>query len=119
MTLTIPQRNSLVQEYLWCIDSVIKQNYSLIQAAHLDRDDVYQSLAVRLIRAVELYDPNNQAGKTLKNYIFMSLRYALRTCGGSQARYGFREAPYFLPNAVVSMEALEEADPYWEMRIAA
>ena len=83
------------------------------------RDDVYQSLAVRLIRAVELYDPNNEAGKTLKNYIFMSLRYALRTCGGSQARYGFREAPYFLPNAVVSVEALEEADLYWEMRIAA
>ena len=41
MTLTIPQRNSLVQEYLWCIDSVIKQNYSLLKAAHLDRDDVY------------------------------------------------------------------------------
>lgn len=119
MTITIPQRNSLVQKHLWCIDSVIKQNYSLIQAAHLDRDDVYQSLAVRLIRAVELYDPNNEAGKTLKNYIFMSLRYALRTCGGSQARYGFREAPYFLPNAVVSVEALEEADLYWEMRIAA
>ena len=35
MILTITQRNSLVQEYLWCIDSVIKQNYSLIQAAHL------------------------------------------------------------------------------------
>ena len=51
MILTIPQRNSLVQEHLWCIDSVIKQNYSLIEAAHLDRDDVYQSLAVRLIRA--------------------------------------------------------------------
>ena len=29
MTMTIPQRNSLVQEYLWCIDSVINQNYSL------------------------------------------------------------------------------------------
>ena len=42
MTMTILQRNSLVQEYLWCIDSVMKQNYSLIEAAHLDRDDVYQ-----------------------------------------------------------------------------
>ena len=67
MTMTIPQRNSLVQEHLWCIDSVINQNYSLIQAAHLDRDDVYQSLAIRLIRAVELYNPDNKAGKTLKN----------------------------------------------------
>ena len=119
MNLTISQRNALVQEYLWCIDSIIGQNYSLIKAAHLDRDDVYQSLAMRLIRAVELYDPDNKAGKTLKGYIFMSLRFALRTCSSSQAQYGFREAPHFLPNAVISMEALEEADPYWEMRIAA
>ena len=74
---------------------------------------------VRLIRAVELYDPDNKAGKTLKGYIFMSLRFALRTCSSSQTQYGFREAPHFLPNAVISMEALEDADPYWEMRIAA
>lgn len=117
--LSIEKRNALVQEYLWCIDSVIWQNYALIEAAHLDRDDVYQSLAVRLIRAVELYDSENTADKTLKGYIFMSLGYALRTCSSSQARYGFREAPHFLPNAVISMEALAEADPYWEMRIAA
>lgn len=119
MTLTISQRNSLVQEYLWCVDSVIGQNFSLIKAAHLDRDDVYQSLAMRLIRAVELYDPDNEGGKTLKNYILMSLRFALRTCSGSQAQYGFREAPHYLPNAVVSMDALAESDPHWEMRIAA
>lgn len=85
MTLTIPQRNAVVQEHLWCINSVIKQNYSLIKAAHLDRDDVYQSLAMRLIRAVELYDPDNKAGKTLTGYIFMSLRFALRTCSSAQA----------------------------------
>lgn len=119
MILTITQRNSLVQEHLWCIDSVIKQNYSLIQAAHLDRDDVYQSLAMRLIRAVELYDPNNEAGKTLKGYIFMSLRFALRSCSSAQAQYGFRNAPHYLPNAIVPISALEESEPYWEMRIAA
>ena len=119
MTLTIPQRNSLVQEYLWCINSVMRQNRTLIKAAHLDRDDVYQSLAMRLIRAVELYDPENEAGKSLKGYIFMSLRFALRTCSSAQAQYGFRDAPHYLPNAVVPMSALEESDPYWEMRIAA
>lgn len=119
MRMTISQRNSLVQEYLWCIDSVINQNDSLMKAARLDRDDVYQTLAMRLIRAVELYDPTHKAGKTLKGYIFMNLHYALRTCGGAQARYGFREAPHYLPNAVLSIDALRESDPYWEMRIAA
>lgn len=77
------------------------------------------SIAMRLIQAVELYAPDNNAGKTLKGYIFMSLGYALRTCNNSQAQGGVREAPPFLPNAVISMEVLEVADPYWEMRIAA
>ena len=52
--MSVKERNDLVVAYLWCIDCVIRQNYSLIQAAHLDRDDVYQTLAIRLIRAVEL-----------------------------------------------------------------
>ena len=119
MTLTIPQRNSLVQEYLWCIDSVIEQNYSLFKAAHLDRDDVYQSLALRLIRAVELYDPHMKNGRSLVNYIFMSLRYEMRSCSSAQAQYGFCGAPHYLPNAVIPISALEESEPYWEMRIAA
>ena len=80
---------------------------------------MYQSLAMRLIRAVELYDPDNKAGKTLKGYIFMSLRFALRTCSSAQAQYGFRGAPHYLPNAVVPISALDESDPYWEMHIAA
>lgn len=117
--MTVTQRNMIVEQHLWCIDSVMRQNSALIKAAHLDRQDVYQALAERLIRAVDRYDPDNQGGKTLKNYIFMNLRFAMRTCGGSQARYGFREAPHYLPGAVISMTVLEDADPYWEARIAA
>ena len=117
--LPIEQRNSLVEQHLWCIDRVMGQNVSLIRAAHLDKEDVYQSLAARLIRAVELYDPEKKAGCSLKGYIFMSLRYEMRTCSSAQAQYGFRGAPHYLPNAVVPMSALDESDPYWEMRIAA
>ena len=51
--LSIEERNRIVVAYLWCIDCVIRQNYVLIQAAHLDRDDVYQSLALRLIHATD------------------------------------------------------------------
>ena len=119
MTMTTSQRNSLVQKYLWCIDSVMRQNGSLIRAAHLDQEDVYQSLALRLIRAVELYDPDMENGHSLENYIFMSLRYEMRTCSSARAMYGFRDAPHYLPNAVVAISALEESDTYWETRIAA
>lgn len=88
---SVEQRNDLVTQYLWCIDSVIHQNYSLVQVAHLDRDDVYQSLAMRLIRAVELYRPGP---RSLKSYIFMQLKYELLNCKSAKVRYGFGAAPY-------------------------
>lgn len=51
------QRNAIVENHLWCIKAVMKQNRALIRAAKLDADDVYQELALRLIRAVMSYDP--------------------------------------------------------------
>ena len=116
-SIAIQHRNSLVEQYLWCIDSVIWQNQTLMIGAHLDREDVYQSLALRLIQAVGRYDPAK--GRSLKGYIFDQLKFELLTCGSPRAKYGFREAPYQLQNAVVSMEALAETDPCWESRIAA
>ena len=104
--MSIQERNDLVVTYLWCIDCVIRQNYSLVQAAHLDRDDVYQALAVRLIRAVELYRPGT---RSLKSYIFMQLKYELLNCKSARARYGLGAAPYDLRGAVVSLEALAES----------
>ena len=91
--MSVKERNQLVLAYLWCIDCVIRQNYSLVQAAHLDRDDVYQALAVRLIRTVELYRPG---ARSLKSYIFMQLKYELLNCKSARVRYGFGAAPYDL-----------------------
>lgn len=114
---TIEERNQIVEQHLWCIDAVIRQNYTLIVGAHLDRQDVYQALAERLIRAVMRYDPTK--GRSLKGYIFDQLKYELLTCGSPRAKYGFLEAPYGLRNAVVSMEVLAESDPCWEYALAA
>ena len=104
--LSVEERNQIVTTYLWCIDCVIHQNYTLIQAAHLDRDDVYQALALRLIRAVELYKPGP---KSLKSYIFTRLKYELLSCKSSKSRFGFSAAPYNLQDAVISLDALAEA----------
>lgn len=109
--LSPEERNALVLSYLWCIDSVIRQNYSLMQAAHLDQDDVYQSLALRLIHAVERYKPG---ARSLKGYIFTQLKYELLNCKSARRRYGFSSAPYDLRGAIVSLEALAVADPCWE-----
>ena len=55
---SIAERNRIVEENLPMIDKVIRRNWSLMIAAHLDYDDVYQDLAIRLIRCVENFDPD-------------------------------------------------------------
>ena len=72
---TISQRNAIVEKHLWCIKAVMKQNRAIIRAAKLDTDDVYQELALRLIRAVMSYDPERGA---LKQHIFAQLRMELQ-----------------------------------------
>lgn len=73
----IDERNAVVMEHLPCIETVMRRNYSLIEAAHLDWDDVYQQLALRLIRAVDTFDPGK--GK-LRGHIFSQLKYELLNC---------------------------------------
>lgn len=72
---TISQRNAIVENHLWCIKAVMKQNRALIRAAKLDTDDVYQELALRLIRAVMSYDPEKG---NLEQHIFAQLRVELQ-----------------------------------------
>ena len=72
---TISQRNAIVENHLWCIKSVMKQNHALIRAAKLDTDDVYQQLALQLIQAVMSYDPEKS---NLEQHIFAQLRMELQ-----------------------------------------
>lgn len=39
---TITQRNAVVEQYLWCIDTVMAQYAAWMQAEPIDPDDVYQ-----------------------------------------------------------------------------
>ena len=55
---SIAQRNAFVENHLWCINSVMKKHWRQISAAHADRDDMYQQLALRLNHAVENFDPD-------------------------------------------------------------
>ena len=72
---TISQRNAIVENHLWCVNTVMKQNRAFIRAAKLDTDDVYQELALRLIRAVMSYDPEKG---NLEQHIFAQLRMELQ-----------------------------------------
>lgn len=111
--INIQKRNRIVENHLWCIDAVMKENAALIKAAHLDRDDVYQQLSLRLIRAVEGFDP--QKG-ILAQHIFAQLKYELLNCKSAYRTTGITGAPpHFRGSNVISFEAAKEQ---YEMRQA-
>ena len=99
---SIAERNRIVEENLHRIDKTIRRNRTLIKAAHLDRDDVYQQLAIRLIRAVDTFDPDKGE---LAQYLNAQLQYEMLNCKDSCQRYGFTGAPYDMRGAVISLSA--------------
>ena len=102
---SITERNRIVEENLFWIDKIIRRNWSLMEAARLEYDDVYQDLAVRLIRCVESFDPEKGS---LDQHIMCQLQYEMLSCKDSRRRYGFTQAPYDLRGAVVSLDAMPE-----------
>jgi len=99
---SIAERNRIVEEHLYCIDNTIRRNRHLMKAAHLDYDDVYQQLAIRLIHCVAGFDP--QKGE-LVQHIYAQLQYEMLNCKDSRSRYGFTGVPCDLRGAVISLEA--------------
>ena len=107
-TYTIEESNRIVEEYLWCVKAVMKQNSALIDAARLDRDDVYQDLSIRLIRAVGSYDPEKSE---LKKHIFHQLRYELLSCARPHRTTGITGAPKgFHRGEIASLDAFASED---------
>lgn len=99
------ERNRIVEENLFRIEKTIHRNRALMKAARLDYDDVYQELAIRLIRCVEGFDPEKG---TLEQHIDAQLHYELLNCKDSRSRYGFTCAPRDLRGVVVSLDACPE-----------
>ena len=103
----LTERNRIVEEHLHCINTVIRQNWTLIQAARLERDDVYQQLAIRLIRCVDTYDP-------------AKLKYELLNCKEVRRLTGITGAPKdFRRGKVVSLDAIREDSGLYQDYLAA
>lgn len=114
---SIAQRNAIVEANLWCIDSVIRQNRPLMRVARLEYDDVYQQLALRLIKAVAGYDP--EKGR-LEQHIFAQLKYELLSCKSAYRLCGMTGAPHsFRKSHIISIDALSEDSSLYEEALAA
>lgn len=106
-TITTQERNALVETHLGCIWWTINKNRRLISAAGLDDEGVFQQLAIRIIRAVENYDPDK--GKDLEQHIFAQLQYEVLNCKDAAKLYGIKGAPYGARDLTVSLDSLVEA----------
>lgn len=106
-SITTQERNALVETHLGCIWWTINKNRRLISAVGLDDEDVFQQLAIRMIRAVENYDPDK--GKDLEQHIFAQLQYEILNCKDAAKVYGLKGAPYGARGLTVSLDALVES----------
>ena len=114
---SIVQRNAIVEDHLWCIDRVIQKNRPLMRAARLEYDDVYQQLAIRLIKAVAGYDPDKGS---LQQHIFAQLKYELLNCKAACRLYGMTGVPRdFHSSNILSLDSLSEDSGLYEQALAA
>lgn len=86
-----------------------------MQTEPVDPDDVYQSLAVRLIRAVNSYDPRKGY---LEEYILSQLKREMVRIRSTQAVYGLTQAPANIGSTIVSLTIAAQRESYWETYIA-
>lgn len=99
------------------LDTVIRKNRPLMRAARLEYDDVYQQLALRLIRAVAGFDP--QKG-TLQQHIFAQLKYELLNCKSAYRLCGLTGAPKeYRKSDMVSLNHISEGSSLYEQVMAA
>lgn len=70
-------RNEIFMENEGMIWRVMRRNWTLICAMQLDRDDVYQELALAALNAIDTFDP--MRSECIQAHIWMKLQYAILT----------------------------------------
>ena len=114
---TIEERNAIVEKNLSMIDMVMTKHRDVIKAGHMERDDVYQQLAERLINAVDAYDP---AKGELEVYLEIQLERELFNCAHPRRLYGQMDTPTaFRKNRAVPLDVLNETVIEQEKLLAA
>lgn len=98
--LTVEERNDLVMECLYQIDRVMNKNRTWIMATGANRADIYQDLALALIKAV---GSKRLTGDELDAYILVSLQGALKNSINGLINAGLTHIP---PGERASVQSL-------------
>ena len=96
----------LVAQNLDTIDFVVNEGRRYIHASKIEYEDMRQELAAVLVRAIQLYQPNEKA--TLRTYIGKSLRRALPRITAEYGRRGMTGVPKDGWPHICSLNQLQE-----------
>ena len=73
--MTMEDRNYLFEEKAYLINVTMNVHYPLIRACRMEEDDVYQQLSLRMVKALDKYDPAKCPN--MDAYLMLQLRYEL------------------------------------------
>lgn len=103
--MDIITRNTIFMEHLDLIHRTLRRNQLLLYALHLERDDVYQELAMAALQAIESFDASRSG--SIAVHIWAQLQYAILTIKRRHKPHGFTAAGLSSP-VVWSLELSEE-----------
>lgn len=87
--ISIEERNSIVVKHLPMIDKVMNEHRHIVRIARMERDDIYQQLAERMINAVDAYDARDGE---MEGYLETQLERELFNCAHLRRSYARAEA---------------------------
>ncbi len=108
------ERNDIVLKHLPLIDKVMEAHRDIVKAARTEKDDIYQQLAERMIRAVDAHD---SANGEMEGYLETQLERELFKCARPRRSHARTEAhTAFIGNRAASFtDAREDAGEYEEL----
>lgn len=89
--MTMEDRNYLFEEKEYLINVTMNKHRRLIRACRMEDDDVYQELSIRLLEALDEYDPAKCPN--MDAYLMLRLRYRLWNMKACSKLTGIPEAP--------------------------
>ena len=89
--MTTENRNRLFEEKAHLINVTMNKHRVLIRACRMELDDVYQDLSIRLLSAIDKYDPTKCPN--MDAYLTLQLRYEILNMKVCSKRTGMTGAP--------------------------
>ncbi len=104
--LPIKKRNELLEEFMDLPGYIIRDNWPLVAAAHMEVEDLKQELLLRGMQAIETYNPDG--GASLRSHLNIAMQYHLMRLAKAASAKGMTHVPKGVRITFCSVEAMSE-----------